>query len=385
LSKTTETPEAEGQSQTIHYGWDGDRLVHVEDARQIRHTVYESGSFVPMLQLQRRKGAKNIAQITMGEEALSHLAPAQQEQMQAALKKALKTFDPQTASGLPQSAQSAMNTGWGPEMNQLVRQGFESLQAAQAEEEAKYPIEVRHILCDHLGTPMALIDATGEHAGQIIWAARYGAWGDIEAEYNPHQIEQPIRFQGQQFDEESGLHYNRFRYYDPALGRYITQDPIGLNGGANTYSYAKNPIQLLDPFGLNTMVMGGIAGGAVGGPPGAVVGAIIGGVVLLGGLILMSTNQNAQSAPARTAAEEVLAQSEYEAYKDRCEKKPDDNLSQCSKALFNKSRWEDCARMRQEWDNRWHPGRHSNDIANALNSVQKAVKDIAKYCRPSTS
>ncbi len=66
--------------------------------------------------------------------------------MQAALKEAIKTFDPQTASGLPQSSKSSMNTGWG-QVNQLVRQGFESLKQAQAE----YPIEIRHILCDHLG------------------------------------------------------------------------------------------------------------------------------------------------------------------------------------------------------------------------------------------
>jgi RHS repeat-associated protein len=62
---------------------------------------------------------------------------------------------------------------------------------------------------------------------------------------------QPLRFQGQYFDEETGLHYNRFRYYDPDYGRVVNQDPIGLFGGTNSFSYAPNPNGWIDPFGLN--------------------------------------------------------------------------------------------------------------------------------------
>jgi RHS repeat-associated protein len=61
---------------------------------------------------------------------------------------------------------------------------------------------------------------------------------------------QPIRFQGQYDDFETGLHYNRFRYYDPDLGRYVSQDPIGLMGGFNAYQYASNPTTWIDPSGL---------------------------------------------------------------------------------------------------------------------------------------
>ena len=64
-------------------------------------------------------------------------------------------------------------------------------------------------------------------------------------------LKQPFRFQGQYFDEESGLHYNRFRYYDPSSGRFVSQDPIGLLGGGNLYAYVDNPNQWVDVFGLN--------------------------------------------------------------------------------------------------------------------------------------
>ncbi|EOK6269252.1 RHS repeat-associated core domain-containing protein, partial [Escherichia coli] len=64
---------------------------------------------------------------------------------------------------------------------------------------------------------------------------------------------------GQQYDEESGLYYNRHRYYDPLQGRYITQDPIGLKGGWNFYQYPLNPISEIDPQGLNPLILSVVA------------------------------------------------------------------------------------------------------------------------------
>ena len=66
-------------------------------------------------------------------------------------------------------------------------------------------------------------------------------WGEL--------TDQSIRFQGQWHDVETGLHYNRFRYYDPEIGRFIHQDPIGLLGGVNLYQYAPNPLDWTDPLG----------------------------------------------------------------------------------------------------------------------------------------
>ena len=65
-----------------------------------------------------------------------------------------------------------------------------------------------------------------------------------------NEVEQNLRFQGQYHDHESGLHYNRFRYYDPQTGRFVHQDPIGLLGGENLFAYGPNPITWLDPYGL---------------------------------------------------------------------------------------------------------------------------------------
>ncbi|WP_236770284.1 RHS repeat-associated core domain-containing protein, partial [Acinetobacter johnsonii] len=94
-------------------------------------------------------------------------------------------------------------------------------------------------------------------SGQIIWKAQYKAWGECKAEKvksnffeNSEIISNNIRFQGQYFDEETGLHYNRHRYYSPYVGRFISKDPIGLLGGHNVYAYAPNPVEWVDPRGL---------------------------------------------------------------------------------------------------------------------------------------
>ncbi|QKZ02404.1 RHS repeat-associated core domain-containing protein [Pseudomonas eucalypticola] len=97
---------------------------------------------------------------------------------------------------------------------------------------------------DQIGTPLEMTDADG----RIVWQATYKAWGSIET-LAVAEVEQNLRFQGQYFDGETGLHYNTFRYYDPEVGRFITQDPIGLVGGTNVYHYVLNPSGWVDPLG----------------------------------------------------------------------------------------------------------------------------------------
>ncbi|WP_281423899.1 RHS repeat domain-containing protein [Oceanobacter mangrovi] len=105
--------------------------------------------------------------------------------------------------------------------------------------------EIHYYHLDHLGTPQEITNASGE----LVWTAQYKAYGSL-ALAPIQQVENNLRFQGQYYDEESGLHYNRFRYYDPECGRFINQDPIGLLGGNNNYLYVPNPVGWVDPWGL---------------------------------------------------------------------------------------------------------------------------------------
>lgn len=112
--------------------------------------------------------------------------------------------------------------------------------------------------CDQIGLPRELTD----EEGNLAWEAQYKGWGRIKTA-RWHTIEpiasqsgrlvqpiQPLRYQGQYEDEETGLHYNRFRYYDPDMARFLSQDPIGLEGSENFYQYAPNPVHWVDPLGL---------------------------------------------------------------------------------------------------------------------------------------
>ncbi len=104
--------------------------------------------------------------------------------------------------------------------------------------------QIYYYLTDQLGTPQELISANGD----IVWSGIYKSYGQIAIAAGT--TDQNLRFQGQYFDQESGLHYNLNRYYDPYCGRYFSQDPIGLEGGENTYAYVFDPLAWIDPLGL---------------------------------------------------------------------------------------------------------------------------------------
>ncbi len=86
-----------------------------------------------------------------------------------------------------------------------------------------------------------------------MWSAQYLAYGTIYTQHT-EEVTNPLRFQGQYFDQETGLHYNRHRYYNPKNGLFTTADPIGLAGGLNNYQYVKNPTGWVDPLGLTNVV-----------------------------------------------------------------------------------------------------------------------------------
>jgi len=100
------------------------------------------------------------------------------------------------------------------------------------------------VVSDHLGAPRLLVD----EAGDVAWKAQLDIYG--VARKDVMRTGCPWRWPGQYEDEETGLYYNRFRYYDPEAGRYISQDPIGLVGGLEVYHYPHDPLMGIDPFGL---------------------------------------------------------------------------------------------------------------------------------------
>lgn len=105
--------------------------------------------------------------------------------------------------------------------------------------------DVVFFLTEPNGAPHALVDA----AGNTVWSAVYGPWSEVEYQ-TVSVIENPLRLQGQYFDRETGLAYNRHRYYDSTLGSFLSQDPLGLTAGDNLYCYADNVWSWIDPYGL---------------------------------------------------------------------------------------------------------------------------------------
>ena len=120
---------------------------------------------------------------------------------------------------------------------QFIHDGFIPLAAIRDD-------GVENYHTDYLGTPKEVTDESGE----IVWQGNYDEYGKVNVVKG--ETEQNIRFQGQYEDEETGLFYNRFRYYDADDCRYVNQDPISLLGDLNLYSYVDNPNASIDPFGL---------------------------------------------------------------------------------------------------------------------------------------
>jgi RHS repeat-associated protein len=84
--------------------------------------------------------------------------------------------------------------------------------------------------------------------GAVVWSAKYNSFGEANVEVET--ITNHLRFPGQYYDEETGLHYNLWRYYDSSLGRYLRTDPIDFEGGINLYLYVlNNPKKYFDPEG----------------------------------------------------------------------------------------------------------------------------------------
>jgi RHS repeat-associated protein len=101
---------------------------------------------------------------------------------------------------------------------------------------------------DQLGSGQALFD----QYGQTVWQASYDPFGAATVSPDSTLVNN-LRLPGQYFDSETGFHYNWHRYYEPGLGRYLSPDPIGFEGGMNLYAYVGgNPVNAVDPLGLTS-------------------------------------------------------------------------------------------------------------------------------------
>ncbi|WP_241219434.1 RHS repeat domain-containing protein, partial [Escherichia coli] len=225
--------------QVTWYGWDGDRLTTIQNDRSRIQTIYQPGSFTPLIRVEtatgelaktQRRSLADALQQSGGEDGGSVVFPPVLVQMLDRLE-----------SEILADRVSEESRRW------LASCGLTVEQMKNQMDPVYTPARKIHLYhCDHRGLPLALISTEGATA----WCAEYDEWGNLLSDENPHHLQQLIRLPGQQYDEESGLYYNRHRYYDPLQGRYITQDPIGLKGGWNFYQYPLNPVINVDPQGL---------------------------------------------------------------------------------------------------------------------------------------
>lgn len=258
-----EFDEAErcSESRTL-FVWNGDLLVQELSANDTVTYLYEPNSFVPMARIVSQGGHVELAcelQSARAPEGLefNHLvAPSGSfDQSKVAcihLWQVKQWMHPGSMLAGDHNPQEKPNV-----LAEEAHQRIWHLRQLKADSDAETD-RVDFFSSDHQGTPLELRD----EAGRVVWAARSKAWGRVVTNCgldasltDTCDSAQPLRFPGQYEDAETGLFYNRHRYYDPDSARYLTQDPIGLAGGTNTYAYAPNPIAWMDPLGLVKCVM----------------------------------------------------------------------------------------------------------------------------------
>ncbi|HGC5235033.1 TPA: RHS domain-containing protein, partial [Escherichia coli] len=206
--------------QVTWYGWDGDRLTTIQNDRSRIQTIYQPGSFTPLIRVEtatgelartQRRSLADALQQSGGEDGGSVVFPPVLVQMLDRLE-----------SEILADRVSEESRRW------LASCGLTVEQMQNQMDPVYTPARKIHLYhCDHRGLPLALISTEGATA----WCAEYDEWGNLLNEENPHQLQQLIRLPG----------------------RYITQDPIGLKGGWNFYQYPLNPISNIDPLGLETL------------------------------------------------------------------------------------------------------------------------------------
>jgi RHS repeat-associated protein len=188
-----------------------------------------------------------------------------------------------------------------------------------------------------------------------------------------------LRFPGQYYDVETGTHYNYFRDYNPATGRYVQSDPIGLQGGLNTYGYVGGSlVGSSDPLGLWTFAAGRFVAPALESVVTAATGTTI-GVLLWEAL---NDDAEPQSWPW---VDDPVANAEYEKYKADYKAPPPPFQDPCEELRWRLKREENLLRARQAWDAKHQPGRHAGPRGEdqskaAIRKIKNRMKKLGCDC-----
>ncbi|SQH95181.1 Protein rhsA [Salmonella enterica subsp. salamae] len=287
------------------YGWDGDRLVTAQTEQSRIQTIYEPGGFTPLVRVET--GTEALA-TTRPQRSLAEKLRQEgnEDGTEMAFPAELVHRLDRLENELRCNAVSEESRKW------LAQCGLTAEQMAgqlDAQTEPERTVHLYH--CDHRGLPVALINSEGVRD----WSAEYDVWGNRLKEDNPQKLAQLIRLPGQQYDDETGLYYNRYRYYNPEQGRYISQDPIGLHGGLNPYTYPLNPVTEIDPLGLWAFAIPAIIEG---------INWLFWGSTVTGGAVL-ATSGDSEKSKNKT---ESLTNCPTMPPNDPCDKKLDKGLLQ---------------------------------------------------------
>jgi len=237
--------------------WDGDVLTQELSESDTSTYLYEPNSFIPIARITSLEGYKRLACRKTGIPEYDDVSELSSNNVNIdRAKKEATDFHiwPVRSSGLHSSDDVVKDIVL---KSPIIESEEEDKKAWLKKQEIANSIghddRIAYYNCDQLGTPRELLDK----AGKTLWISCSKVWGgaickslndDISIEINKSR--QPLRFQGQYDDAETGLFYNRYRFYDPDSARYFSQDPVGLLGGLNGYSYAPNPTGWIDPLGL---------------------------------------------------------------------------------------------------------------------------------------
>ena len=235
---------------------------------------------------------------------------------------------------------------------------------------------VYYIHTDHLDTPRLVTDVTGNKrwSWSIVTGEPFGASPANEAPQNQAAAQQftlNLRFPGQYLDKETGTFYNYHRTYNPVTGRYLQSDPIGLDGGLNTYGYVGgNTLSYTDPTGKLSLAEAAVGLGAL------AIGAAIsqsGNKPVLAEQINHALN---------SATDEVEKHMSWLANKYKCFMPPrPPGMSLCDYWKQKQGPLEKCIEAKKNWDAKWEPGRHAEDIKQKSTELSEITRKIDKFCK----